>query len=70
MIIVGEPMLRNALKEYLAHYHHERNHQGLNGMIPFPGPELSRGSPEGRVVRRQRLGGLLNYYCREENMAA
>ena len=28
LIIVGEPMLRNTLKEYQAHFHHERNHQG------------------------------------------
>ena len=64
MIILGEPMLRNTLKEYLAHYHGERPHQGL-GQIPFPAPELSRGSPKGKVIRRQRLGGILNFYFRE-----
>jgi putative transposase len=64
MIIVGEPMLRNALREYQAHFHHERNHQGLNGTIPFP-QNQARGSPSGRVVRRGRLGGLLNFYSRE-----
>jgi hypothetical protein len=64
MIIVGEPMLRNTLREYQSHFHHERNHQGLNGAIPFP-DGLARGSPTGRVVRRERLGGLLNFYSRE-----
>jgi transposase InsO family protein len=64
MIILGEPMLRNALREYLAHFHTERNHQGL-GRIPFPAPELSRGSPKGKIIRRQRLGGILNFYFRE-----
>jgi|SRR5665213_96552 len=64
MIIMGEPMLRRVLKEYLEHYHQERHHQGLKA-IPFPSPELSRGSPAGRIIRRQRLGGLLNFYYRE-----
>ena len=57
-------MLRNALREYIAHYHAERTHQGLNS-IPFPAPEIARGSPTGKILRRQRLGGLLNFYYRE-----
>jgi putative transposase len=66
MIITGEPMLRNALNEYVRHFHGERNHQGLGGAIPFPGPELSPGRTRaGPIHRRQRLGGLLNYYYRE-----
>ncbi len=64
MIILGEPMLRNSLKEYLAHFHGERPHQGL-GRIPFPARELTRGSPKGKIVCRQRLGGILNFYFRE-----
>jgi transposase InsO family protein len=64
MIILSEPMLRRVLKEYLEHYHTERNHQGLN-QIPFPSPELARGSPQGKIVRHKRLGGLLNFYYRE-----
>jgi hypothetical protein len=43
------------------HYHHERTHQGL-------GNRLIEGVPEresGRIVRRERLGGLLNHYYRE-----
>ena len=28
MIFFGETQLRNAIREYLAHYHGERNHQG------------------------------------------
>jgi hypothetical protein len=45
----------------VAHYHEERNHQGL-------GNELIDGAPlidgADRIRRRQRLGGLLNYYAR------
>ena len=28
MILFGEDALRKAVHEFLAHYHHERNHQG------------------------------------------
>jgi putative transposase len=53
--------LRRAMHEFVEHYHHERNHQGLDN-------ELIDGhsSPEGagRIRCRQRLGGLLNYYYR------
>jgi putative transposase len=30
MIFFGEDMLRNAVRQYLKHYHGERNHQSLN----------------------------------------
>ncbi len=57
-------MLRNVLNQYIAHFHGERTHQGLKA-IPFPDPVLTRGSPTGKILRRQRLGGLLNFYYRE-----
>ena len=62
MIFVGQASLRRAIAHYMAHYHAERNHQGLaNRLIrPEPGPELVNGS----VYRRPRLGGMLNYYYR------
>jgi len=28
LILFGEGSLRRALDQYMAHYHHERNHQG------------------------------------------
>ena len=34
MIFFGENSLRNAINEFLTHYHHERNHQGLGNRIP------------------------------------
>ncbi len=33
MILFGESSLRRAITEYLAHYHAERNHQGLNNRL-------------------------------------
>ena len=52
------------LKEYLAHYHEERAHQGLDGRIIEPkSPDFP--PPIGPVARRERLGGLLSFYHRE-----
>ena len=36
LVLIGEASLRNAIEEYLAHFHAERNHQGLGNTIPFP----------------------------------
>jgi transposase InsO family protein len=63
IIFMGEASLRYTLTQYLAHYHVERNHQGLNNQLIAPEPEVSEQT--GQVVRRERLGGLLSYYYRE-----
>jgi hypothetical protein len=61
MIPIGERHFRRALAEFVTHYHHERNHQGLgNELID----ELGSHRDCGRIRRRSRLGGLLNYYER------
>src|SRR5438132_7780786 len=33
LIFFGEHSLRNAVQEFLAHYHSERNHQGLDNRL-------------------------------------
>jgi hypothetical protein len=63
MICMGEASLRYTLTQYLAHYHAERHHQGLNNQLIVPKPGVSKQT--GQVVRRERLGGLLSYYYRE-----
>ncbi|MEK6249790.1 MAG: integrase core domain-containing protein, partial [Planctomycetales bacterium] len=63
MVFFGERSLRNARTEFLAHFHHERNHQGLVTKIIPPGDEVGR--TNGEIARRERLGGLLNYYHRQ-----
>jgi transposase InsO family protein len=62
MIFFGEGSLRTAVQSFVAHYHRERNHQGLaNKLIS---PELGHLGNTGEVQRRQRLGGMLNHYYR------
>jgi transposase InsO family protein len=63
MIFFGEEALRNAVHEFVAHYHLERNHQGLENRLIVP--LAASVETAGSVERRQRLGGLLNYYHRE-----
>jgi hypothetical protein len=63
VIPLGERHLRQIVLEYVAHYHGERNHQGLSNRLITPTNDNAANS--GRVVRRQRLGGALNYYCRK-----
>ena len=65
LILFGEGSLRRALRNFCAHYHAERNHQGKENRLLFHpgGPvDCARG---GNVCCRERLGGLLKYYHRE-----
>ena len=63
MIFIGEASLRRAVAEYMAHYHGERNHQGLNnGLIRRTRTVAAH---DAVVQRRPRLGGMLNFYYRE-----
>ena len=68
MIFFGEKSLRNAVRQYLEHYHAERNHQGLENRIIEPGEEVGR--CEGTIECRERLGGMLRYYYRYYRDAA
>jgi putative transposase len=61
VIPIGQGMLRRALQAYDAHYHLERNHQGLGNVLITPCVSALQNGP---VTRRRRLGGVLNYYAR------
>src|SRR5262245_44024722 len=64
LILFGEASLRYALTQYVAHFHHERNHQGKGNALLFPtvSPDAERTGP---IQCRERLGGLLKYYTYE-----
>jgi putative transposase len=57
MILFGEGSLRRAIQEFVMHYHHERNHQGLGNRLIME-QEPCAGS-RGVIQRRQRLGGII-----------
>ena len=62
MILFGEDALRNSIREFLDNFHQERNHQGLGNRLIIP--INATVNIEGRIERRARLGGLMNYYYR------
>ena len=62
MIFFGKDSLRNTVREYLVHYHLERNHQGLDNQLIVPmekPPDVNHS-----VQKTGRLGGMLNSYLR------
>ena len=64
LILFGEGALRQVLKEYVTHYHQERNHQGKgNGLLMALANRKTLGTNP--IRSRERLGGLLKYYNRE-----
>jgi putative transposase len=63
IILFGERSLRRAMKEYVEHYHTERNHQGKGNVLLFHRvTEARRDNP---LRCRKRLGGLLRYYHKD-----
>ena len=56
-------ILRRAVNEYIVHYHTERNHQGLGNRL-LSTTEVA-GLSDDPILRRERLGGMLNFYYRE-----
>jgi putative transposase len=64
LILFGEASLRRAITQFLEHYHSKRNHQGKANLLLFPAPGEHRASTLATIRCRERLGGLLKYYCR------
>ena len=62
IVPIGERSVIYAVRTFLTHYHHERYHQGLENNLISAGEEVKR--TRGGICRKERLGGLLNYYYR------
>jgi transposase InsO family protein len=58
IVPLGERHLRRTVSDY----HRERSHQGLENRLIESAPEPA--NINGRIARRERLGGLLNFYSR------
>ena len=63
LLILGRRHLDHVLHEYVDHYQRARPHQGLGQLVPGEGL-LAGIERSGRVVRRDRLGGLIHEYSR------
>src|SRR4029079_3881606 len=66
LVPLGERHLRLAISEFVEHYHLERNHQGLDNRLITTVAVVANenADPAAPVARRERLGGILNYYYR------
>jgi len=62
VIPIGEAHIRRAVREYVEHYHAERNHQGIGNRLIDSSSDGSR--RVGSIECRERLGGLLRFYRR------
>ena len=60
MILFGEGSVRRAIHEFVLHYHHQRNHQGLDNRLIIQEQLVAYSAAA--VQCRSRLGGMLNYY--------
>lgn len=60
MISFGDTSLRKATTDFLAHFHTERNHQGLGNRLIEGGEEVGRSTDQ--VHCREWLGGMLYYH--------
>ena len=63
-ILFSEHSLSHVLKEYVAHYHQERPHQGKGNVVLLSSPDQDSAC-QGPIQCRERLGGLLKYYARD-----
>jgi hypothetical protein len=59
MIFFGRTSLQYAIRQFMAHYRTERNHQGLRNRLLQP--QAGVGHSHTNVNRRERLGGMLSY---------
>jgi hypothetical protein len=62
LVLFGERALQRGVAEFVRHYHTERNHQGKGNALLFPSSNDERSNGSMRIQRRERLGGLPNYY--------
>jgi putative transposase len=63
MLITGERHLRLVLGEYTDHYNTHRPHRTLDQNPPAGRPNPPAADASIRVLRRDRLGGLIHEYA-------
>jgi putative transposase len=63
MLVFGGRQLRSVLAEYADHYNGHRPHRALGQAPPLEPSVPVLLAPPGRVVRRDRLGGLIHEYA-------
>jgi putative transposase len=62
VVVLSERHLRRLLGEYVAYYHEDRTHLGLNKDTPGGRSRAAQRGPHAAVLARSRLGGLHHRY--------
>ena len=62
VVVVHEEHLRRLLNNYVAYYHQDRPHLGLEKDTPVPRPVSKRPSGGGTIISLPRVGGLHHRY--------
>jgi len=65
LIPIGEQHPKHAIDEYIAHYHQERNHQGMDNQLIEPCAQDTLVSA-GTIRCRERVGGMLRSIMQAE----
>jgi putative transposase len=63
MLITSERHLRLVLSEFVEHYNVHRPHRALGQSPPAGRDHPSATDPNVRILRRDRLGGLIREYA-------
>jgi putative transposase len=63
LIVGGRQQLQAVLAEYADHYNGHRPHRASGQAPPLGSGEPPAFVPAGRIVRRDRLGGLIHEYA-------
>jgi putative transposase len=64
LLILGRRHLEWVLRVYTAHFNRERPHRGLAFLSPEPANAAPGPPAAGKIMRRDRLGGLIREYHR------
>jgi putative transposase len=64
LLIFGPRQLERVLWEFIDHYHTARPHQGLGQRTPIRVAEVGSEPDAARVIRIDRVGGLIHEYVR------
>jgi transposase InsO family protein len=63
MLIMGRRHLESVLADYVVHYNEHRPHRSLGQAPPLKAAPQPAPAPDVRVVRLDRLGGLIHEYA-------
>lgn len=62
VIVLNESHMRRLIRDYIAYYHQDRTHDGVEKDTPATRPAAVKPLEGARLVSSQRVGGLHHRY--------